>query len=185
MKLLDHIYNSLLFSYYHVTCGRSFVCRGRLIIQGHGTYQIGDGVQINSKATVNPIGGDRTVLQTLNRKAYISIGNGVGMSHTVLSARVGITIEDHVLLGAGCKLYDNDFHSISYQDRIEQGDCEIREAPIRVKEGAFIGAHSIILKGVTVGRHSVIGAGSVVTKDVPDGEIWAGNPARKIGVAER
>ena len=50
----------------------------------------------------------------------------------------------------------------------------------QVMRGAFVGTESDILKGITVGRHSVEGAGSVVTKDVPDGGIWAGNPARRI-----
>jgi len=49
-----------------------------------------------------------------------------------------------------------------------------------IKDGAFIGLGSIILTGVTIGKNSIIGAGSVVTKDVPDGEIWIGNPARKL-----
>ena len=53
-------------------------------------------------------------------------------------------------------------------------------APILIKEGAFIGARSIILKGVTIGRHSVVGAGYVVLKDVPDNCIVAGNPAKII-----
>lgn len=48
------------------------------------------------------------------------------------------------------------------------------------EDGAFIGGNSIILKGVKIGKNSVVGAGSVVTRDIPDGEIWAGNPARKI-----
>lgn len=82
--------------------------------------------------------------------------------------------------GGGVKLYDTDFHSISYEERIQKPDPGIKSKPILIKEGAFIGAHSIILKGVTVGRHSVIGAGSVVTKDIPDNEVWAGNPARFI-----
>ena len=64
--------------------------------------------------------------------------------------------------------------------RISQNDTDIKSAPVLIKEGAFIGAHSIILKGVTIGKHSIIGAGSVVTKSIPDGEIWAGNPARFI-----
>ncbi|MCD7824200.1 MAG: hypothetical protein LUG86_09355 [Oscillospiraceae bacterium] len=52
--------------------------------------------------------------------------------------------------------------------------------PVAVGNGAFIGAHTIILKGVTVGEKSIVGAGSVVTKSIPDGEIWAGNPAHFI-----
>lgn len=51
---------------------------------------------------------------------------------------------------------------------------------IYIEDGAFIGGNSIILKGVKIGKNSVVGAGSVVTRDIPDGEIWAGNPARKI-----
>ena len=51
---------------------------------------------------------------------------------------------------------------------------------VRIKENAFLGANTIITKPVTVGKCSVVGAGSVVTKDIPDYEIWAGNPARFI-----
>lgn len=88
------------------------------------------------------------------------------------------------LLGGG-KLYDTDFHSICYEERIQKPDPGIKSKPILIKEGAFIGAHSIVLKGVTVGRHSVIGAGSVVTKDIPDNEVWAGNPAHFIKKLEK
>ncbi|MEI3417887.1 MAG: DapH/DapD/GlmU-related protein [Blautia sp.] len=52
--------------------------------------------------------------------------------------------------------------------------------PVVIKNGVFIGANSIILKGVTIGEKAIIGAGSVVTRSIPDGEIWAGNPARFI-----
>ena len=63
---------------------------------------------------------------------------------------------------------------------MKNGDLNVKTAPILIKEGVFIGAHAIILKGVTIGRHSVIGAGAVVTKDVPDNEVWAGNPAKFV-----
>lgn len=51
---------------------------------------------------------------------------------------------------------------------------------VTIREGAFIGAHCVILKGVTIGKNAVVGAGSVVTKSIPDNEIWAGNPAKFI-----
>lgn len=53
-------------------------------------------------------------------------------------------------------------------------------APVIIEDNAFIGARSIILKGVTIGANSIIGAGSVVTKSIPANEIWAGNPAKFI-----
>ena len=59
-------------------------------------------------------------------------------------------------------------------------NINIIDKPVRIKSGAWIGGHSIILKGVTIGKNSVIGAGSIVTHDIPDNEVWAGNPAKYI-----
>ena len=53
-------------------------------------------------------------------------------------------------------------------------------APVVIEDNVFIGARCIILKGVTIGENSVVGAGSVVTKSIPANEIWAGNPAKFI-----
>ena len=175
----DWLYNKLLMAYYKVETGAGLTCIGRLVIQGHGSYKFGNNVVINSKESVNPIGGNKTVLQTING-GKIYIGDNVGMSHAVLSSRAEIRIEDHVLIGGGVKIFDHDFHAIQYEQRIEEEDTYVKSKPILIQEGAFIGAHSIILKGVTIGKHSVIGAGSVVTRDVPDNEIWGGNPARYI-----
>jgi acetyltransferase-like isoleucine patch superfamily enzyme len=181
MRLLDEFCNTFLFKYYKVSVGRNFKCEGRLILQGHGCYTIGDNVYIISREFLNPVGGNRTILQTLEGGKII-IGNNVRISHAILCARESIVIDDNVLLGGGVKLYDNDFHSLEYNNRMDRLDTHIRKGKIHIKEGAFIGAHAIILKNVTVGKHSVVGAGSVVTKDIPDGEIWAGNPAKKCGI---
>ena len=108
----------------------------------------------------------------------LNIGNNVGISNSVITAYKSITIEDDVLIGAGCLITDSDHHPLNYEDRIN--GSEPKSAPILIKEGSFVGANSIILKGVTIGKHSVIGAGSVVTRSVPDGELWAGNPAKFI-----
>ena len=52
--------------------------------------------------------------------------------------------------------------------------------PVKIEDNAFVGARSMILRGITIGKYSIIGAGSVVTKSVPENEIWAGNPARFV-----
>ncbi|MEX0333127.1 DapH/DapD/GlmU-related protein [Vibrio tubiashii] len=91
----------------------------------------------------------------------------------------GIEIEDNVMIGAGAHFYVNNH---KFDERkipiIEQGYYP--SEPIRVKEGAWIGANSIILPGVVIGKNSVIGAGSVVTKSIPDYCIAVGTPARII-----
>ena len=179
MKLFDFFYNQLFLKYYKVKVGKNYLCRGRLIIQGHGTYKFGDSLTINSKETVNPIGGSRTVFQTISGGRII-IGDQVGISHAIICSRAEIKIEDNVLIGGGVKIFDHDFHSLSYEERIQKGDLNVKTTPVLIKEGAFIGTHAIILKGVIIGRHSVIGAGAVVTKNVPDNEVWAGNPAKCV-----
>lgn len=86
----------------------------------------------------------------------------------------GMTIEDNAFIGANVT-FTNDKYPRSKQS--------FDLLPITIKEGASIGAGSVVLGGVTIGENAMIGAGSVVTKDVPAGELWVGNPAtfvRKI-----
>ena len=178
-KLYDRIYNRVTLKYRHAVIGKKLKIEGRLLIQGHGRIEIGDDVTIYSHYAVNPIGGNKTVFQVMDG-ASLKIGNHVGMSHVVIAVQNSVIIQDDVLLGAGCKIFDTDFHSLDYEERIHGGDRTVKTAPVKIKRGAFIGMGSIILKGVTIGEKSVIGAGAVAAKDVPDGEVWVGNPARFI-----
>ena len=183
IRILDCLFNRFVLLYKRADVGKGLRVRGRLLVRGKGKIILGNCVTINSHYSENPIGGHRTVFQVMDG-AELKIGDFVGISHAKLAVYNRIEIEDEVMLGADCKIYDTDFHSLSYEERIQKGDCNIRTAPVKIKRGAFIGAGSFILKGVTIGEKSVIGAGAVVTRDVPDGEIWAGNPARKIGELE-
>ena len=126
----------------------------------------------------DPIGGQSKTIIKLSG-GNICIGNRVGISNTAICSASSVIIEDDVCIGAGCKIYDTDFHSSIAGYRLN-GNTNVKTAPVRIKERAFIGGHSMILKGVTIGKEAVIGAGSVVSCDVPDGEIWAGNPARFV-----
>lgn len=140
---------------------------------------IGNNVNINSSLSADPIGGDtRTILYT-RHDGVIKIGDGVGLSNTTIVAESFVVIGEYTNIGGSTKIYDTDFHSIDSRVRLN-GDKDIKSSPVTIGERVFIGGHCLILKGVTIGNDSVIGAGSVVTKDVPSGEIWAGNPARFI-----
>lgn len=164
----------------HIPYGNRLSTVGPLFIRGTGSISIGENVTINSCLEANPIGGDTRTILYAKDKGRIIIGNNVGISNTAIVALNMIIIEDNVLIGGGCKIYDHDFHSLQYEDRVIGPDVNVRNGSVIIQEGAFIGANSIILKGVIIGRHSVVGAGSVVTKNIPDNEIWAGNPAKKV-----
>lgn len=177
--LPNKLHNSIVVFYKRVQVGSNLQVNGKLYIHGNGKIIIGNTVTIHSCKSVNPIaGGNHTHLRAEDN-AEIIIGNYVGMSHANINSMRKIVIEDNVLIGSCAKIWDTDFHSLYYSDRMSC-DRNAKSEPVTIKEGAFIGACSIILKGVTVGRHSVVGAGSVVTKSIPDNELWAGNPAKFI-----
>ncbi|MGI6212474.1 MAG: acyltransferase [Anaerovoracaceae bacterium] len=103
----------------------------------------------------------------------VTIGNDVLINNNaLLMARGGITIEDHVMIAADASIITNNHDP--YDRRVLP--CR----PVLIKEGAWIGAHAIVLPGVSVGRYAIAGAGSIVTKDIPDYGVAVGNPARVI-----
>jgi len=120
----------------------------------------------------------------------ISLGNRVVIRPSSMlfaysaNTGAGITIEDDVMLGSGVHIYvgNHRFDDVT-RPIIKQGHSPSK--PVLLKKGCWIGANSIILPGVTVGENSVVGAGSVVTKDVGARVLVAGNPAKKIRNLEK
>lgn len=116
----------------------------------------------------------------------ISIGNRVIIrpgvmlfGETVVDMECSILIEDDVMMGSGVHIYVNN-HKFDDPNipLIDQGYYPDQQ--VILKKGCWIGANAIILPGVTIGENSVVGAGSIVTKSIPDGIVVAGSPARKI-----
>ena len=146
-----------------------------------GDISIGVGFKCNNTVDSNSIGLIQPcVFDIAIDNSKIIIGNNVGISGSTINAAQSITIEDNVLIGSGCIITDTDSHPINYHDRIEDNASQTKVAPVVIKEGAFIGTRCIIMKGVIIGSKSIIGAGSVVTKTIPDNVIACGNPAKII-----
>lgn len=103
----------------------------------------------------------------------------LGISASTIRCRKKITIGNRVTIGADVILLDSDGHSLDYTKRGTIDDIPRCKA-IEINDDVLIGTRSIILKGVTIGARSIIGSGSIVSKDIPSDCIAAGNPCKVI-----
>jgi acetyltransferase-like isoleucine patch superfamily enzyme len=143
--------------------------------------RLGQGVRIF--AFVNLYGcevGDDTKIGTF---VEIQKGTRIGKrckvsSHTFICE--GVTVEDEVFIGHNVTFINDRYPRATREDGGLQTDADWQCVPTVVKRGASIGSSATLLCGITVGECAVVGAGSVVTKDVPPGAVVAGNPARVL-----
>lgn len=114
----------------------------------------------------------------ISSKGNLEIGKGVGIGNgNQIVCHHHISIGDGTLLGPYVMIYDHD-HQYSYDNGVNKYQYEVSE--VTIGNNCWLGAGSIILKGVHIGNNCIIAAGSVVTKDLPDGCVVAGSPARII-----
>lgn len=149
----------------------------------NGTIEIGKGFKCNNKVDSNSVGLIQPcVFNIAFTGSRIVIGDNVGISGSTICARKRVTIGNNVLIGSGCLITDSDAHPLDWRDRRDVYDEKTLSAPVAIGNDVFVGARSLILKGVKIGDRAVIGAGSVVTKDVPADALVAGNPAKVIRI---
>lgn len=148
--------------------------RGSTTAFGQGLVLVSDS-HFSEPGVSHPV-----VLRTLTPKAVLAVGNNVGMSGCAVCAAESVTIGNDCLLGADVIVADTDFHPIKPDGRRWRRDG-VLTAPIVIGDNVFLGARSIVLKGVTIGDNAVVGAGSVVVNDVPVNAVAAGTPARVVG----
>jgi acetyltransferase-like isoleucine patch superfamily enzyme len=119
--------------------------------------------------------------RTFSPKAEIKIGNNVCLVGTSIVVRsTAVKIEDNVMIAPNTMIMDTDFHAAyPASTRLINPGLE-NDKEVIIGRNVWIGTRCIILKGVNIGDNSIIGAGSVVTNDVPANTIYAGNPARLI-----
>jgi acetyltransferase-like isoleucine patch superfamily enzyme len=129
--------------------------------------------------------GDETKIGTfVEIQKGARIGRRVKVSsHTFICE--GVTIEDEAFIGHGVTFTNDLYPRATTPSGALQGDADWKVIPTVVRRGASIGSGSTILCGIEIGEGAIVGAGSVVTKDVPAGTIVAGNPAKVLRPIER
>lgn len=166
--------------YFHNVEFVSAKINGKLYVKNNGSITLGQNVYINSSITSNMLGGSSFSALVSGRSGVLKIGDNVGISNSSITADKSIIIENDVTIGNACKIFDSDFHIIDSQNRSTGNSEKISTKDVLIKRNVFLGTGTVILKGVTIGENSLVGAYSVVTKSIPPNEIWAGNPAKKI-----
>ncbi len=109
----------------------------------------------------------------------LSIGDNTSIApYTTIYATFGVTIGKNCLISSNCGISSYN-HIVECDNRIGNTSEDFKYSkPVVIGDNVWIGMNACILPGVTVGNNSIIGSGSVVTKDIPENEIWVGNPAK-------
>lgn len=144
--------------------------------RGKGTLLIGER-NVFGYGPAPRLGSGEILLQPRLEESQLRIGKNNAFSNNIsIIALLSIDIGNDCLIGNCVQIFDSDFHGISIQDRRKQGDSK----PVTIGSNVWLGANVIVLKGVTIGDNSVVGAMSLVTRDVPANCIVSGNPARIV-----
>jgi len=185
--LISTLYAKVVFSVFSARYGARLVCKGLPVIDIHSTakVQIGNDFTMNSGNNFNRIGRQQKSMLVVGVNASLSIGNNVKISSTAIVSYNSVTVADNVMMGGNVVIYDTDFHSLDHEHRTaKESDWTINvtrgSRPVIIEKNVFIGAHSTILKGVTIGENSIVAACSVVTKSIGANELWGGNPAKLL-----
>jgi acetyltransferase-like isoleucine patch superfamily enzyme len=149
-----------------------------VLFVGPGTVELGEGVQFGWRRSPAFYNG-YTHIEAAYAQALISIGDRTEVNNNTFmkSEGAGIAIDRDGLFGPFVEIFDSNFHDL-HPDRRHGGTAKM--APVVIEPTVFLGMGVRVLKGVTIGENTVVGAGAVVTSSLPAGVIAAGNPARPI-----
>lgn len=154
-------------------------CRFNVPVRTGGLGQLEIGPSNSFGYGLAPFQGDGSLLlQPRARRARLAIGANNSFSNNVaIIANQSISIGNRCLIGDLVAIYDSDFHHLDPSSRWESGAST---EPVSIEDNVWLGSRSMVLKGVTIGRNSVIGAMSLVTRSVPPNSIAVGIPARVV-----
>lgn len=167
-----------------ISIGKNYIINGYVKLDIKGKVIIGQNFIFDS-GSFNPFCSNVKGSISVSKDALLEVGDNVGMSSSSIICEKEIRIGNNVNVGACTLITDTDEHPIDYRMRrrdasmhytSEQLKSGTRVSPIVIEDDVWIGANVIILKGVTIGARSVIGAGSVVAKSIPADCVAVGNP---------
>lgn len=161
-----------------VRWGANMSVHGNIFFRCKGAVSFGDNIVWTNLTRFNPVGLTKRCSIYVGKGAELIIGSNSGFSGVSIVCHNKIVIGNYCNFGGNTSIWDTDFHPLNYMDRRIHDKSKIGNRPIAIGNDVFIGANSTILKGVTIGDRAIIGCGSIVSKDIPSDEVWAGNPAR-------
>lgn len=185
VRRIIYVYNAWKLSRRGVEAGPRITLQGKVLIYLHpeSRMQLGSRIVLNAKAAKNTLEArGPIVLRTFRRNAKILIGNDSGLTSCTIAAGSSVKIGERVLIGGGVVITDSDHHVVDMPTgrRFAGLPPKAADRPVIIGDDVFIGARSIILKGVEIGNGTVIGAGSVVSASIPAGVVAVGNPCRVV-----
>ena len=141
----------------------------RCVVRRPWCLEVGERAQFEHQVHIKATSGETRI--RIGREVFVGFNCEFDVSHE-------LQIGDHVLIAPGCFITDHSHRHAAGQNIADQG-CT--SGPVRLEDDVWLGAHVVVLPGVTIGRGAIIGAGAVVTHNVESMSIVAGVPARKIG----
>jgi len=178
----NSIYAHIWLRFLGVKIGANCTFYGTPMINKHPQSEIivGNNVMVCSSVSLySSLLIGRSKLHALSDTSQIIIGDDCDLNGlTAISRSRTIEIGAGTLIAGNCVIMDSDFHHVYPVETRRGHQDDVVDLDVRIGESVWIGLNCIILKGVTIGRGSVIGAGSVVVRDIPPMVVAAGNPAR-------
>ncbi|WP_177217431.1 acyltransferase [Thermoflexibacter ruber] len=142
--------------------------------------KFGTGIRLISDSYFSEPGINHPVMiRLMNKNAKLTVGNNVGISGGGICVQTEVEIGNDVMLGANSFITDTDFHPVGPENRRRSREG-VGTKKVTIEDNVFLGMNVIVLKGVTIGKNSIVGAGSVVATDIPPNQIWAGVPAKFV-----
>ncbi len=174
------------FLYPNLTIGQKTKAWGKFYItmydpiNSDGYIEIGDNFGIISEESRSGITFFCRCKLAVFKNGIIKIGNNVTLNGTVITSRKQIEIGDNTIIAPNVIIMDSDFHNQWPPEKRFELSLSTNDKEIKIGKNVWIGMNSVILKGVSIGDNSIIGAGSVVSKSIPKNVIAAGNPAKVV-----